>query len=166
MIAMVAVLAAKYFYLVSLAITGYAFLKLNREKRWRFVYFAGLGLPLVFILSRIASYFYFDPRPFVLHHFTPLIAHLPDNGFPSDHALLAFALMALVYLFDSKLGIILGLLGIVISWSRIYVGLHSPLDVSAGFGLSVLGFLTTYLIFKKTPLEKTLTGWRSKFSSK
>ena len=39
-------------------------------------------------LARLGGHFYYDTRPFVRDHVKPLFAHAPDNGFPSDHALL------------------------------------------------------------------------------
>ena len=47
-----------------------------------------VGGLIALALARIGGHFYYDTRPFVRDHVKPLFPHAPDNGFPSDHALL------------------------------------------------------------------------------
>lgn len=62
-----------------------------------------------------------------------LLFHRPDSSFPSDHAtmLFAFALSVRMYGFK-KLGNILLVISGLIIISRVFVGVHFPLDVVAG----------------------------------
>src|SRR5919202_4656794 len=69
-------------------------------------------LSLLFVQT--GGLLYNDPRPFVVGHFQPLISHPADNGFPSDHALLAAALVAVVALVDTAWAFPFALLAIVI----------------------------------------------------
>lgn len=64
----------------------------------RWLVAAGLVLVLSYGLAQLGAMLYTDPRPFTTSGVPSLIAHVPDNGFPSDHALLAAALVALVAL--------------------------------------------------------------------
>ncbi len=80
-------------------------------------------------IGRLIAYFYFDPRPFVTGHFIPLIAHEPDNGFPSDHTLLSSAIAASVTVCSRSVGLGLWAITAVVGIARILCGLHSPIDV-------------------------------------
>ncbi|MCA1731872.1 MAG: phosphatase PAP2 family protein, partial [Actinobacteria bacterium] len=106
---------------------------------------------------------YNDPRPFTVEHFRPLIPHAADNGFPSDHALLAAALVALVALVDVPLALPFVLLAIVIDWARVDAGIHHLIDV---LGSSVFVALATVIAPLIQPavvrwLVPRLPGWAS-----
>lgn len=80
--------------------------------------------------GRLIAHFYFDPRPFVSGHFTPLIPHEPDNGFPSDHTLLSSAVAATVTACNPALGIALWVVTLIVGVARVSSGLHHPIDVA------------------------------------
>ncbi|MCB9815813.1 phosphatase PAP2 family protein [Candidatus Nomurabacteria bacterium] len=88
-----------------------------------------IALPLILIITQITSHFYYDPRPFVVGNFTPLVPHDPDNGFPSDHTLLTMYVAALVYPHTKKIAYLLLVLAIMVGLSRVYVGIHHLTDV-------------------------------------
>lgn len=138
---------AQYLHIVIIAGTLlFAFLQ-KRPVQIRMFLLASLSLPLTLLAARVAGYIFNDPRPFAALHFTPLIPHAADNGFPSDHALLGFALGMLVFRFNRTWGTVLCLLAMVLGLSRIYVGVHSPLDILGSFLVSggvmlFLGILT------------------------
>jgi undecaprenyl-diphosphatase len=74
-----------------------------------------------------------DPEPLV---------RLPATGsFPSGHATVAFACATVLALAVPRLAAPLYVLAALVAWSRVYVGVHYPLDVLAGAALGVaLGF--------------------------
>ncbi len=63
-----------------------------------------------------------------------------DFGFPSNHAANGMALAVGVGLFyrRKKLGLLFGFFAFFIGYSRVYVGVHYPLDVLCGFLVGVL----------------------------
>lgn len=93
------------------------------------------------ITNRIISLIHFRYRPFISFpdQVTLLINHNPDKSFPSDHAILAFAL-AIIIIIKSKgrWGWVLLVFAILISLARVIAGLHYPADITAGATLGVL----------------------------
>ena len=93
-----------------------------------------------------------DPRPFVTLHQPPLIPHEPDNGFPSDHTLLAASLAFLILPFRRDLGIAALVTALLVAVGRVETLLHSPLDVAASFlmALVALGVATACVRLEPT----------------
>jgi len=135
---MLMILLAKYLYLLIALLAVIYLLMQPRAKQKQIIIFSIIVLPLAYLVAKIAGHFYFDPRPFVVHHVKPLIPHAPTNGFPSDHALLSFAIASIIFVFNKKIGILLGILGLFVGISRIYVMVHSPMDIVASFVISVV----------------------------
>jgi undecaprenyl-diphosphatase len=104
---------------------------------------------LALLLGRLVAAVYFDPRPFVSGHFTPLIPHEPDNGFPSDHTLLSSASAMTVFLRDRRIGTVLWLLAVVVGAGRIASGLHSPTDVIGSFTLAIVAGAIATLVARR-----------------
>ncbi|MBM3205141.1 hypothetical protein FJZ48_04175, partial [Candidatus Uhrbacteria bacterium] len=92
----------KYLVFFLPAIAVLFFLCLQKNAKVKLFWFSIITVPTIFILSRIASRLYFHPRPFVVEGVAPLIPHAPDNGFPSDHALLSFTISAIVFTQNKK----------------------------------------------------------------
>jgi undecaprenyl-diphosphatase len=92
-----------------------------------------------------------------------------DGGFPSDHAMMAGAVTAGVWLVNRRLGVVAAIAAIVMALARVYVGAHYPQDVVAGLALgaalSVAGYLLarpllSWLVLraKKTRLRPLITA--------
>ena len=112
------------------------------------------------LISQIISHSFYHPRPFVMEVGRTLIYHSPNGSFPSDHMLI-FSTIAFSYFFSEKrsLGIILMLLAWLVAWSRVYLGVHFPLDMLGAFSLAfILNFfgLALWNRFKITIIEFVL----------
>lgn len=149
MIETLIIIFAKYLIGVISLLAFFFFLFQKKDIKKKMIIFAGFILPVIFLISRIASLIYYNPRPFVLYNFKPLIQHAADNGFPSDHALLSFAIAFFVFVFNKKLGMILISLGFIVGFSRVMAGVHSPIDILGSFVISASVTCVVYIFLRR-----------------
>ena len=127
------IFAAKYLVFVSVALAAVVLVALlwprPRLAVLRWLIAAGILLGVSYALAQLGGALYSDPRPFVGGHVHPLIAHAPDNGFPSDHALLAAALVGLVALANVWWSLPFVVLAVLVDWARVGAGIHHVADV-------------------------------------
>jgi undecaprenyl-diphosphatase len=73
------------------------------------------------------------PRPFeTLMDINVLVTRSGGDSFPSGHAALTCAVATAVYFHYRRLGMLLFAFSFIIAMSRIYVGVHYPLDIGIG----------------------------------
>ena len=116
---------------------------------------------IAILISQCISHVYYHPRPFVMEVGRTLIYHAPNGSFPSDHMLI-FSSIAFSYLFSAqrKLGIFLLIMAWLVAWSRVYLGVHFPLDMLGAFLLAfALNFfgLTLWNLYKDKIMQWALT---------
>lgn len=100
-----------------------------------------LSIPISILLILGIHLFISEPRPFVTFNFIPLADNKADLSFPSRHATL-MAVMAFSYIyFKSKWSVLFLALMLLVGISRIYVGVHYPLDILGGFIVGILATL-------------------------
>ena len=145
MIDKLSIIGAKYLFIVIAGIAFVYFLKQPRVEQKRLVLFAALTLPLVYVVSKIGALLYYEPRPFVSGHFQPLIPHEPDNEFPSDHVLLCASIAAVVYPSSKRLSLALWVLTLLVGVSRVFTGLHHPVDV---IGSALMAIVVATLVYR------------------
>jgi undecaprenyl-diphosphatase len=84
-----------------------------------------------------------EHRPYADHpHALLLISPTSDFSFPSDHAVMAGAVAAGLWLVSRKLGYVVAVLAVLLAATRVYVGAHYPGDVVAGL---VLGAMVSWM---------------------
>ena len=142
----VIVFVANYLYLFVILILGIAVLQESKDKRVKFVAAIIVSGIIAFILSRIAGKIYYDKRPFVREHIKPLFYHKPDNGFPSDHALLTGTLTAIAYFYNKKWATVMLIPTILIGIARVLARVHSPLDIAGGWVFGIIGSFAGYYL--------------------
>ena len=101
----------------------------------RAVLVATLGTIVANSLLKIINLLYYRPRPFAQHEVTLLFYRPTDSSFPSNAAAIGFAIAAGVWLHNRAWGRWVMLIALLFGVSRIFGGVHFPLDVLAGAGL-------------------------------
>ncbi|HEX3828091.1 MAG TPA: phosphatase PAP2 family protein [Sporichthyaceae bacterium] len=96
---------------------------------------------VTFAAAQIAAKLHTEARPFVTHPSAhELISHSADQSFPSDHATAAFGIAVAVLLFLSRVwGGALFVVGLLIGFARVFVGVHYPGDIAGGLAVAVIG---------------------------
>lgn len=117
-----------------------------------------------FLSSGLMKPFFERPRPCYSAELQGLI-HLIGNcggkfGFISSHAANSFALFGGIYMIFKKKSLVANLLpvwAILVSYSRIYVGVHYPADILigalVGFCLSFALYIFVKYVLKKLKIE-------------
>ncbi len=143
----VIIFVANYLYLLPVALfIGYAFVTKRRKE---FMLLSFLVLPTSYLLGVLAGHLFYDPRPFVVSHVPPLFPHAPDNGFPSDHALLTGTLAALLTAFSVPLGLLMWFLAFLIGAARVIAGVHHALDIAGSFAIAGASTLVIRAFLKR-----------------
>ena len=86
-----------------------------------------------------------DRPPLVYPEPKALVAVPHTGAFPSGHASSAFACAAVLAWASPRLRLPAFVLAAAIAWSRVYVGVHWPLDVLGG---AILGVLVSIVLLK------------------
>jgi len=95
-----------------------------------------------FVLLKVIRRFIVRSRPFTDHSVNLLIRRLNDYSFPSGHSTFFFTLSFVIWFYNQDLGSWMLLNSFLIGLSRVFVGVHYPLDILGG---SFLGYLVAFL---------------------
>jgi undecaprenyl-diphosphatase len=121
---------------------------------------AGLTFLLGLGINQIILLFIHRVRPYdsgITHLIIPRSA---DWSFPSDHATAAFAI-AIAFAIQGlpRRAALLGLLAVLISWSRIFVGTHYLTDVLGGALTALVAAAIVATLYREgTRLDRIVTG--------
>jgi len=127
------VFVAKYFLYISVVIVGVYWLRANTNDKFSLAWKLVAGGILALAMARVSAHFYYDTRPFVTEHIKPLFAHAPDNGFPSDHALLTSFLGFTLLAYSRRVAAVLLLIALLVGVARVAAHVHSPIDIIGSF---------------------------------
>ena len=76
------------------------------------------------------------PRPDIVSQV--LVKNESLYSFPSGHTTFFFAVATVLYFYHPRMAYAIGLLGIAVGLSRVYVGIHRPVDILGGMALGVI----------------------------
>ena len=143
-------------YIVLLIIIFFAILEKSSNRRAFILNMLGLGMAL--ILTQIIRIFIYEDRPFVTFSIIPLISINPwiifssfslggvnPSSFPSVHTVIISVVTFSYIYFKSKLASLLVFSLFWIGLSRIFVGVHYPLDILGGI---LVGFLSVFIVLQ------------------
>ncbi|MBI1952186.1 phosphatase PAP2 family protein [Candidatus Saccharibacteria bacterium] len=132
------IFSAKYLIFIIILVVFVAWaLASVKSKKQLIIMLISAGVAAL-LLDKLAGALYFHHRPFVTDNISPLIPHGDDNGFPSEHALLASTLATVFYFYRRRLGIALFLLAILIGTGRVFAHVHWPIDIISGLVLGII----------------------------
>jgi len=119
--------------------------KASRDKVQKAVLMAAMSIGFAGAMVDICNIFYTRPRPFMTLPASSvhILFYRPtDSSFPSNFASIMFAFVIPVIFANRKYGLWLLGLALITSFGRVFMGIHYPLDVTAG---AVIGILTGFL---------------------
>lgn len=111
-----------------------------------------------------------EARPYTaLPHVLVLVSRSADYSFPSDHATMAGAVTAGLFLVGYRFGLVSLVAALMMAFARVYVGAHFPGDVLAGLAVGAAVALVGFVVLRRvlvwlvgalvrTPLRPLLTG--------
>lgn len=140
------VFVAKYFFVISVVVVGVYWLRANRQIKFSLAWQIIVGGILALALAIAAGHLYYDTRPFVSHHLVPLFAHAPDNGFPSDHALLTSFLGFTMLAYSRRIGIFFLVVALLVSAARVAARIHSPIDIVGSFVIAAVAVVIVQVV--------------------
>ena len=128
---------------------------------------AGVSALIALGLGQIIGKAFPRPRPYLSHAVNQLIPPSLDTSFPSDHAILGFAVAVMIWKYNRKAGAVLLVLALLIAIARIFVGAHYPGDVLGGAVLGALTSVALAVLSERRPIAvmvvavfRLLRRWR------
>jgi undecaprenyl-diphosphatase len=108
-------------------------------RRWGVLFMTVLAVAVADWSATVLKALTDRPRPPFRHPEPKTLVPLPHDGsFPSGHAATSFAAATMLSFAAPRLAPFLFLLAAAIAYSRVYVGVHYPLDVIGGAALGIL----------------------------
>jgi undecaprenyl-diphosphatase len=111
-----------------------------RPRNQRGAFLAGVSALVALGIGQLIGKALPRPRPYLSHTVNQLIPPSLDTSFPSDHAILGFAVAVMVWKYNRRAGAALLVLATLMAIARVFVGAHYPGDVLGG---AVLGAVTS-----------------------
>ena len=135
----------------------------RRLNQWGVVWAAvGVGFTNLFIqVLNVNIGFDPWPRPFDAgHNYNLVFGYVPsDPSFPANSAAVAFAFATGVFMGNRKAGTVIYIIATLWGFSRVYVGIHYPLDILGGAFIAILlTHLFKKVLFLFEPLPTLLLG--------
>lgn len=97
-----------------------------------------IALGTTWLMVQAIKVFVAYPRPFhIVPEINALIPGQSGYSFPSGHTAMIFAVATITYYYHRRLGQLLFAFALVVGMSRIYTGVHYPVDVLVGAGIGI-----------------------------
>jgi undecaprenyl-diphosphatase len=138
-----------------------------RPRNQRGAFLAGVSALVALGIGQLIGKALPRPRPYLSHTVNQLIPPSLDTSFPSDHAILGFAVAVMVWKYNRRAEAALLVLATLMAIARVFVGAHYPGDVLGGAVLGAVTSVALASLSERRPLAtvvETLFGvlrrWR------
>ena len=105
---------------------------------------------------------WFHDRPFAVGIGDTFLAHAPTSSFPSNHGTIMMVTALMLATSAARparrWGLVLLPLAVLVAWSRVFVGVHWPLDMLGALVLAV-ALVAVFRLHLLTALSAAVTGW-------
>lgn len=128
-------------YLIFVIGLAAIFVAYKEKKKLEFIMAVVIAGILAVDLAAVAGAMFYNPRPFVTQGIEPLVEHGPDNGFPSQHTVLAMTLTAVIYFYRRHLAAVAMIFTLLVGAGRVWADVHSWIDIAGGL---VVGAVAGY----------------------
>lgn len=152
----ITIFSAQYLPILIVAITAVFLVLLEKTRRMSALALLAASSIIAFPLDKILNWLVESPRPFMVEGVVPLFAHSTDNGFPSEHVLLAVVLASVVFAYNRKLGIILAVLGLLVGAARVIANVHHPIDIVGGAVIAVIAVCVAHHLLSLPKVQSLL----------
>src|SRR3989344_106340 len=141
--------SVQYLYVV-IAVIAVVFLVSKSYTRKRSILpLALLSSGIAFVLDKVLNVIIYNPRPFVVENISPLVPHMADNGFPSEHTLFAMLIAGIIFVLHKKMGILLGTLALIVGIGSVLAKVHHPIDVLGSVLIAFVSVLVSTFIISR-----------------
>lgn len=130
---------------VALAVLALA----SRRKQLQLLTLSVMTLPLSILLGKFLSLVITNPRPFTVDGVEPLIQHVADNGFPSEHTLLVATVAGIVFVHNRTVGLLLFGFSVLVGVGRVLSGVHHVVDVVGSFVIAGTAVYVSVIFLRK-----------------
>ncbi|HEV7593632.1 MAG TPA: undecaprenyl-diphosphatase [Gemmatimonadaceae bacterium] len=127
-----------------------------RPRNQRGALLAGVSALIALGLGQLIGKALPRPRPYLSHTVNQLIPPSLDTSFPSDHAILGFAVAVMIWKYNRRAGVALLVLAMLMAIARVFVGAHYPGDVLGGAVLGTLTSLGLAALSERPPMARAL----------
>ncbi|ONI44687.1 hypothetical protein AN641_06235 [Candidatus Epulonipiscioides gigas] len=141
--------SAEIFFLGSIIVTFYWCI--NKEFAYKLSFFVLFNALLTSCMKDLVR----KPRPFELGIVKPLrVETAPGYSFPSGHTSTAVSFWGGAYCIIKKKSVLIFaiLMSLIVGFTRIYLGVHFPIDVIGGFLLGIISIISGNFILKTNKL--------------
>lgn len=146
---MLIIACAKYLIIIVGLLAIFYWLRLPNKQKLQTLIFGIITGMVALILAKIGGSLFYDARPFVSDNVVPLFRYTADNGFPSDHTLLAACVAVTIFIVSKKWGIGFTVLVVIIGTSRVLAYVHHPIDIIGSIVFAAIGGVVAYFVTPK-----------------
>jgi undecaprenyl-diphosphatase len=127
----------------------------ERERNQKAVISMVVAVLLANVVVKLCNLIYFRPRPFSVQEVNLLFYRPSDSSLPSNAGAVGFAFAGVGWQRNRLLGVVMGVLGTLFGFARVYCGVHYPLDVAAG---ALVGLVSAYVVGRVQGILEPLTA--------